>query len=90
MVVVGTLFNTLFISMYLRPKLAAAKSRVLNFYWMFVGLVTGVYAFGLAGVLLGPLLIGLLKAVIDTVTTPESWRLVELDDAPVPLAEDAA
>ena len=90
MVVVGGLFNTLFISMYLRPKLAATKSRVLNFYWMFVGLVTGVYAFGLAGVLLGPLLIGLLKAVIDTVTTPESWRLVELDDAPVPLAEDAA
>jgi predicted PurR-regulated permease PerM len=80
MVVVGTLFNTVFISMYVRPTLAAAKSRVLNFYWMFVGLVTGVYAFGLAGVLLGPLLIGLLKAVIDTVTTPANWRLVE-DDA---------
>ncbi len=85
MIVVGTLFNTVFISMYLRPTLAASKSRVLNFYWMFVGLVTGVYAFGLAGVLLGPLLIGLLKAVIDTVTTPASWRLVEtdaVDDAP--------
>jgi cell division transport system ATP-binding protein len=78
--VVGTLFNTVFISMYVRPTLAAAKSRVLNFYWMFVGLVTGVYAFGLAGVLLGPLLIGLLKAVIDTVTTPANWRLVD-DDA---------
>jgi predicted PurR-regulated permease PerM len=80
MVVIGTLFNTVFISMYVRPKLAAAKSRVLNFYWMFVGLVTGVYAFGLAGVLLGPLLIGLLKAVIDTVTTPASWRLLEADE----------
>ena len=85
MVVVGALFNTVFISMYVRPTLAATKSRVLNFYWMFLGLVTGVYAFGLAGVLLGPLLIGLLKAVVDTVTTPASWRLVEadvLDDAP--------
>ncbi len=80
MLLTGTLFNTVFISMYVRPKLAAAKSRVLNFYWMFVGLVTGVYAFGLAGVLLGPLLIGLLKAVIDTVTTPASWRLLEADE----------
>jgi predicted PurR-regulated permease PerM len=81
MLAIGTLFNTVFVSMYLRPRLAAEKSRVLNFYWMFVGLVTGVYAFGLAGVLLGPLLIGLLKAVIDTVATPSSWRLVEADDA---------
>jgi predicted PurR-regulated permease PerM len=82
MIVIGVLFNTVFVSMYLRPTLAATKSRVLNFYWMFVGLVTGVYAFGLAGVLLGPLLIGLLKAVIDTVTTPASWRLVETDGTP--------
>ena len=92
MLVVGTLFNTVFISMYLRPTLAATKSRVLNFYWMFVGLVTGVYAFGLAGVLLGPLLIGLLKAVIDTVTTPASWRLVEAgaDDEPAAAAGSVA
>lgn len=84
MVATGVLFNTVFVSMYLRPRLAAAKSRVLNFYWMFVGLVTGVYAFGLAGVLLGPLLIGLLKAVIDTVSTPASWRLVEADEPVAP------
>lgn len=74
MLVIGTLLNTIFISMYLRPKLAAERSRVLNFYWMFVGLVTGVYTFGLAGILLGPILIGLLKAVIDTVTATSSWR----------------
>ena len=79
MVVVGGLLNTLFISMYLRPKLAADKSRVLNFYWMFVGLVTGVYTFGLAGILLGPILIGLLKAVLDTVTATSSWRLIETE-----------
>jgi predicted PurR-regulated permease PerM len=90
MIVVGTVFNTVFISMYVRPTLAAAKSRVLNFYWMFVGLVTGVYAFGLAGVLLGPLLIGLLKAVLDTVTTPASWRLIETDELAAPSAGGAA
>jgi predicted PurR-regulated permease PerM len=75
---VGFFVNTLFISNYLRPKLAAEKSRVLNFYWMFVGLVTGVYTFGIAGILLGPILIGLLKAVVDTVTT-SGWRVVDLD-----------
>lgn len=79
MVAIGALVNTLFISMYLRPKLAADRSRVLNFYWMFVGLVTGVYTFGLAGILLGPILIGLLKAVVDAVTATASWRALALD-----------
>jgi predicted PurR-regulated permease PerM len=80
MVVIGTLVNTVFISMYLRPKIAADRSRVLNFYWMFVALITGVYTFGLAGILIGPILIGLLKAVVDTVTSRSSWQLIELDD----------
>lgn len=80
MVAIGTLVNTVFISMYLRPKIAAERSRVLNFYWMFVALITGVYTFGLAGILLGPILIGLLKAVIDTVTARSSWQILELDD----------
>ena len=66
--------------MYLRPKIAAERSRVLNFYWMFVALITGVYTFGLAGILLGPILIGLLKAVIDTVTARSSWQILELED----------
>lgn len=78
-VLVGGVVNTLFISNYLRPKLAAERSRVLNFYWMFVGLVTGVYTFGLAGILLGPILIGLLKAIIDTVTAQASWRILDDD-----------
>ncbi|HZO18412.1 MAG TPA: AI-2E family transporter [Gemmatimonadaceae bacterium] len=77
--VIGFLGNTLFISMYLRPKLAAEKSRVLNFYWMFIGLVTGVYTFGIVGILLGPIVIGLLKAVFDTVTAQTSWRLLDAD-----------
>jgi predicted PurR-regulated permease PerM len=80
MVLVGFLLNTLFISTYLRPKIAAERSGVLNFYWMFVALVTGVYTFGLAGILLGPILIGLLKAVVDSVTAQTSWRLVDAED----------
>jgi len=80
MVVIGTLVNTVFISTYLRPKIAADRSRVLNFYWMFVALVTGVYTFGLAGILIGPILIGLLKAIVDTVTARSSWQLIELED----------
>jgi predicted PurR-regulated permease PerM len=80
MVVIGTLVNTVFISTYLRPKIAADRSRVLNFYWMFVALITGVYTFGLAGILLGPILIGLLKAILDTVTSTSSWQLIELED----------
>ena len=80
MVVIGTLVNTVFISTYLRPKIAADRSGVLNFYWMFVALITGVYTFGLAGILIGPILIGLLKAVIDTVTARSSWQLIDLED----------
>ncbi|MEO7713823.1 MAG: AI-2E family transporter, partial [Gemmatimonadaceae bacterium] len=81
MVAIGTVVNTGFISMYLRPKIAAERSRVLNFYWMFVALITGVYTFGLAGILIGPILIGLLKAVIDTVTARSSWEILDLEDA---------
>ena len=80
MVLVGFLVNTVFISTYLRPKIAAERSGVLNFYWMFVALVTGVYTFGLAGILLGPILIGLLKAVVDSVTSQTSWRLLDAED----------
>jgi predicted PurR-regulated permease PerM len=94
--VIGFLGNTLFLSMYLRPKLAAEKSRVLNFYWMFIGLVTGVYTFGIVGILLGPIVIGLLKAVFDTVTAQTSWRLLDAGDEPaaatsqvLPAASDA-
>lgn len=77
---VGFFANTVFFSMYLRPKLAADKSRVLNFYWMFIGLVTGVYTFGIAGILLGPILIGVLKAVVDTVTSSGNWLVMEDDE----------
>ena len=81
MLLVGFIGNTLLISMYLRPKLAADRSRVLNFYWMLVALVTGVYTFGLAGILIGPILIGMLKAIIDTVSATEGWRVLDESDA---------
>jgi predicted PurR-regulated permease PerM len=79
---VGLLGNTMFVSMYVRPKIAAEKSRVLDFFWMFIGLVTGVYTFGIVGVLLGPVIIGLLKATLDTVTSHASWHLVGADGEP--------
>src|SRR5207302_5256399 len=88
LIAIGFFVNTIYISTYLRPKIAAEKSKVLNFYWMLVGLITGVYTFGLVGVLLGPIVIGLLKAILDTITTNSSWHLVDADgDA---LTDDAS
>jgi predicted PurR-regulated permease PerM len=81
---IGFIVNTIYISTYLRPKIAAEKSKVLNFYWMLVGLVTGVYTFGIVGVLLGPMVIGLLKAIVDTITSTTSWRLLDDDETPEP------
>ena len=79
MLLIGFFVNTIYISTFLRPKIAAERSKVLNFYWMLVGLVTGVYTFGLVGILLGPIVIGLLKAILDTITTSGAWRLVDAD-----------
>jgi predicted PurR-regulated permease PerM len=75
--------------LYIRPKIAAEKSRVLDFFWMFVGLVTGVYTFGVAGILLGPVIIGMLKATLDTVTGQESWKLLGADGEPGPVVKEA-
>jgi predicted PurR-regulated permease PerM len=71
MLLIGFLGNTVFISTYLRPKIAAEKSQVLNFYWMFIALVTGVYTFGLMGIIIGPVLIAMLKAVLDAISSEE-------------------
>lgn len=70
MLIIGFLGNTIFLSMYLRPKIAAEKSQVLNFYWMFIALVTGVFTFGLIGIIIGPVLIAVLKAILDTLSSP--------------------
>jgi predicted PurR-regulated permease PerM len=75
MLLIGLLVNTVILSLYLRPKIAAEKSGVLNFYWMFLALVTGVYTFGLVGIIIGPILIGVLKAVFETITGPAMGEL---------------
>lgn len=72
MILIGLLVNTFFISLYLRPKIAAEKSGVLNFYWMFIALVTGVYTFGLAGIIIGPILIAILRAVFESIARPRT------------------
>lgn len=89
LIAIGFFVNTIYISTYLRPKIAAAKSKVLNFYWMLLGLVTGVYTFGLVGVLLGPMIIGLLKALVDTITE-SSWRLLDDEETDAATAERPA
>lgn len=81
MVLIGFFFNTIYISTFLRPKIAAERSKVLNFYWMLVALITGVYTFGLVGILLGPMLIGLLKAILDTITSQPGWSWGESEPA---------
>jgi predicted PurR-regulated permease PerM len=60
------LMITLGSSLILRPKLASQGARRFNFYWMFLSLVAGVYVFGIPGIVLGPTILGFVKAVSDT------------------------
>lgn len=60
------LMLTLGSSLILRPKLASAGTRRFSFYWMFLSLVAGVYVFGIPGIVLGPSILGFVKAVSDT------------------------
>ena len=53
-------------SFLVRPKLAARTAQRFNFYWMLVGLIAGVYAFGIPGIVLGPAILGFAKAITDT------------------------
>ena len=63
--VVGIMM-TLGSSLLLRPKLASAGARRFSFYWMLLALVSGVYVFGIPGIVLGPAILGFAKAVADT------------------------
>lgn len=60
------LLMTLGSSLLLRPRLASAGARRFNFYWMLLALVAGVLTFGVPGIVLGPAILGFVKAVIDT------------------------
>jgi len=53
-------------TLVVRPKIASRTAQRFNFYWMFVGLVAGVYAFGIPGIVLGPAILGFAKAIMDT------------------------
>ena len=53
-------------SLYLRPRLASSNARHFNFYWMLVALIAGISAFGVAGIVLGPSIMGFVKAMADT------------------------
>lgn len=57
---------TLSSTLFLRPKLAAANAEHFNFYWMLIALVAGVYTFSVPGIVLGPAILGFVKAVMDT------------------------
>lgn len=63
--IVGILI-TLNSSLLLRPKLASAGTKHFNFYWMLLALVAGVFVFGIPGIVLGPAILGFVKAVADT------------------------
>lgn len=63
--IIGILM-TLGSTLLIRPRLAASGARRFNFYWMLVALVAGVYTFGIPGIVLGPAILGFLKAVSDT------------------------
>lgn len=60
------LLMTLGSSLLLRPRLASAGARRFSFYWMLLALVSGVYMFGIPGIVLGPAILGFVKAVSDT------------------------
>ncbi len=78
----GLGISTVLLSFIVRPKLAAAESKVLDFYWMFIALVAGVYTFGVPGIVIGPVVVGVLKAVFDTITTELEWAQVDDGEAP--------
>ena len=63
---VAGVLMTLGSSLLLRPRLAARGAGRFNFYWMLVALVAGVYTFGIPGIVLGPAILGFIKAVFDT------------------------
>jgi predicted PurR-regulated permease PerM len=84
---------TLASTFFVRPRLAAHGARRFNFYWMLVALVAGVYAFGIPGIVLGPAILGFVKAVADTVignVRYETSLLKEEKDQVAGRADDTA
>ena len=76
-------------SLFLRPKLAARSAERFNFYWMLVGLVTGVYAFGIPGIVLGPAILGFAKAIMDTLVGDVKYETSLLKEERAQAKEEA-
>jgi predicted PurR-regulated permease PerM len=76
-------------SLVLRPKLAARGAQGFNFYWMLVGLVTGVYAFGIPGIVLGPAILGFAKAIMDTLVGDVKYETSLLKEERAQRTEEA-
>jgi predicted PurR-regulated permease PerM len=76
-------------SLVLRPKLAARSAERFNFYWMLLGLVTGVYAFGIPGVVLGPAILGFAKAIMDTLVGDVKYETSLLKEERAQRTEEA-
>jgi putative heme transporter len=72
-----------------RPKLAARTSQRFSFYWMLVGLVAGVYAFGIPGIVLGPAILGFAKAITDTLVGDVKYETSLLKEEKAQHAESA-
>ena len=60
-----------------------------NFYWMLVGLVAGVYAFGIPGIVLGPAILGFAKAIMDTLVGDVKYETSLLKEERTQQAEEA-
>jgi predicted PurR-regulated permease PerM len=77
-------------SLILRPKLAARTAERFNFYWMLVGLVAGVYVFGIPGIVLGPAILGFAKAIMDTLVGEVKYETSLLKEERAQRAEEKA
>lgn len=75
-------------SFILRPRLAAHTAQRFNFYWMLVGLVAGVYVFGIPGVVLGPAILGFAKAIMDTLVGEVKYETSLLKEERMQQAEE--
>ena len=74
-------------SLLLRPRVAASGARRFNFYWMFLALIAGVYTFGIPGIVLGPAIIGFVKAISDTLVGQVRYETSLLKEEKVQQAE---
>ncbi|MGI9105271.1 MAG: AI-2E family transporter [Pyrinomonadaceae bacterium] len=74
-------------SLLLRPRVAASGAGRFNFYWMFLALIAGVYTFGIPGIVLGPAIIGFVKAVTDTLLGNVRYETSLLKEEKVQQAE---